>query len=104
MRGVFLRSIFVIRSFSYGPIDGRWKLSLGLPAVVDSDAGLDAAIASSLAVECEAVDRGKCSGCLLPLSLPEPSSLEWINFCPDEVEEPTLIRFRDTDFALAPDV
>jgi hypothetical protein len=104
MEGDFLLSILVVWSFSYPPILGRWRSGFCLAAVAEPGGGLDAAIASSLAFECEFVDRGKFDGCLVSLSLREPSSPELANFCPDELDEPTFSRFRDTDFALAPDV
>jgi hypothetical protein len=104
MDGVFLLSILVIRPFSYTPIDGGRTSGFGLPAVADPGRGLDVAIASSLVFEWELVDRGKLQGRLVSFSTRGPSSPELASFSPAELDEPTLIRFRDTDLALAPDV
>jgi hypothetical protein len=104
MDGVFLLSILVVRPFSYTPIDGGRTSSFSLPAVADPGGGLDVAIVSSLVFECELVDRGKLEGRLVSFSTRGPPSLELASFSPAELDEPTLIRFRDTDLALAPDV
>jgi hypothetical protein len=104
MDGVFLLSILVVRLFSYTPIDGGRTSGFGLPAVADPGGGLDVAIVASLVFECELVDRGKLEGRLVSFPTRGPSSPELASFSPAELDEPTLIRFRDTDLALAPDV
>jgi hypothetical protein len=104
MDGVFLLNILVVRLFSYTPIHGGRMSGFGLPDVADPGGGLDVAIVSSLVFECELVDRGKLEGRLVPFSTRGPSSPELASFSPAELDELTLIRFRDTDLALAPDV
>ena len=68
MDGVFLRSVLVMRPFPNTPIDGAGASGLVLLEVAGPGGVLDAAIASSLAFDCELVDRGKLEGRLAPFS------------------------------------
>ena len=104
MDGVFLLSVLVVRPFPHTPTAGGRTSGFGLPAVADPGGGRDVAIASSLVFECELVDRGKLEGRLVSFPTRGPSSPELASFSPAELDDPTLIRFRDTDLALVPDV
>jgi len=104
MDGVFLFNILVVRPFPYTPIDGGRTSAFGLPNVADPGGRLDVAIVSILVFECELVDRGKLEGRVVSFSTRGPSSPEPTSFSPAELDEPTLIRSRDADLALVPDV
>jgi hypothetical protein len=104
MDGVFFLSILIVRPFSCTPTAEGRTSGFGLLAVADPGGGLDVAIVSNRVFECELVDRGKLEGRLVSFSACGPSSPELVSFGPAELDEPTLIRFRDTDLALVPDV